>query len=618
LAAPSYPVQSRAGALGPGVDIKSDGGYVVAPPSLHASGDRYDWRPECNPGDTAPAPCPQWVLDRLQARKPRGQRPDSKLASAFAAAGWLGKRDRDGRWRCLCPWRAEHTSGADYDSSTVLLPATSEHPRARWLCSHGHCSSRTTGDAWGMLPKAAVEAAEQEWGERADPAVTAPISLEVPTTEEPAEWASELLRKAKGGLVACEANVLAILSHDPRWEGVLAWDAFGCRLAWRRDPPWGDNEQPAEGLPTWQDEDATRLVSWLHRQWKIRVSTALAHGVANVVGRRVSYHPVRDYLDGLKWDGIVRLERWLTTYLGAEDTEYTRAVGARWCVSAVARVREPGCQVDHMLVLEGPQGRRKSTALGMLCGRQWYCDRLSDPGSKDASQELGGLWIGEFSDLSTLRRAEIETIKAFVTRRTERYRPSYGRCVVEQPRQCIFAGTTNESEYLGDATGGRRFWPVHCGTIDVAALERDRDMLWAEAVARYESGEHWWLDCDELVEVAAEEQDERYVGDPWTDVVAEWLQGREAERLCELHGGVTTGDVLTGAVGLDKGKWDRSAQTRVGAILRRVGWPPGRSQKKHRRSRLYLRPAEEVANVANLETRSQDSYQQQQFESLKE
>jgi hypothetical protein len=585
LRSPSYPVRSKAGAMGPGIDVKADGGYVVAPPSMHSSGDRYEWRAESNPGDVEAQPCPQWILDRLQKKQPRGQRPDSKLASAFAAAGWLGKRDKDGRWRCLCPWRGEHSSGSDLDSSTVLLPATSEHPRARWLCSHGHCSNRTTGDVWGMLPRAAVESAEEEWGERAES-----VASEQPVESAAAspDWTAELLRKPKGQLIACEANVLAILSHDPRWEGVLGWDAFGCRLSWRADPPWGELEQASESLPVWQDEDATRLVSWLHREWQIRVSTALAHGAASVVGRRSSYHPVRDYLEATTWDGVVRLERWLTTYLGVEDTPYSRAVGARWCVSAVARVREPGCQADHMLVLEGPQGRRKSTALRTLCGPRWYADRVSDPSKKDSAEEMAGCWIAEFSDLATLRRADVESIKAFVTRRVDRYRPSYGRCVVEQPRQIVFCGTTNEGEYLGDATGGRRFWPVRCGTIDVEALERDRDQLWAEAVARYESGEHWWLDCDELVDVATEEQDDRYVGDPWTDKVAEWLQSRPAETLCSLNGGVTTGDVLIGAIGVDPEKWDRGMQTRVGAILRQLGRTRIRVGKRCFRSWVYV------------------------------
>jgi predicted P-loop ATPase len=585
LASPPYPVQSKAGALGLGVDVKADGGYVVAPPSLHASGDRYEWRVEANPGDVELAPCPAWLLKRMQSRKPRGQRPDSKLAAAFAAAGWLGKRDRDGRWRCLCPWSKEHGSGSDYDSSTVILPATSEHPRARWLCSHGHCASRTTGDVWGMLPRAAVEAAEEQWAEK-----TEPLSEPAPSVPAPAntEWQGDLIRSKKG-VVACEQNALTILAHDPRWEHVLSWDEFRCRVTFSSEPPWCDTERSAVPLEYWQDDDATRLVAWLHRNWQIRVPTTLAHSAASVVAHTSPVHPVRDYLRGLTWDGVIRCERWLTSYLGVELTDYSQAVGFRWLVSAVARIMRPGCQVDHMLVLEGPQGRRKSTAMRVLCGAAWYADRLSDPGKKDSAEELAGVWIAEYSDLATLRRADVESIKAYVTRRVDRYRPSYGRCIVEQPRQCVFCGTTNEDTYLGDATGGRRFWPVAVrGELDIDGLSRDRDQLLAEAVARFDSGEKWWLETEELTEIASVEQDARYIGDPWQEPVDEWLGGEACQKLCAAYGGVTTRDVL-GALGIEVAKRDRGAEMRVSALLRRSGFSRVRVKKNGVRTYYYVK-----------------------------
>ena len=595
LRAPSYPVASRANALGLGVDVKSSGGYVVAPPSMHASGNRYEWRQGANPGEADLADCPQWILDKLARKKARGVRPDSKLAAAFAAAGMLGKRLPDARWAVKCPWYASHSGTGqwrDGDSSTVLLPATSEHPRARFICSHAHCNGRSTGDVWSTLPRAAVEAAEEEWAEKPEP-VADPLSETIAAPVEDQDWASGLIRKGKnhdGDPTACEHNALLILSHDPRWAGLLGWDAFGCVLRWRGDPPWSELEQPSEALGTWQDEDATRLVSWLHKNWQMRVSTVIAHGVAAVVGRRAQFHPVLDFLGAKKWDGIIRAEKWLTTYLGAEDTPYTRAVGARWLVSAVARVREPGCQADHMLVLEGPQGKRKSTALRTLCGAQWYTDRISDPANKDSAAETAGIWIGEFSDLATMRRADVESIKAFVTRRVDRYRPSYGRCVVVQPRQCVFAGTTNEDCYLGDATGARRFWPVLCGQIDVAAIERDRAQLWAEAMARYDSGERIWLDTEELVAAATEEQDARYVGDPWEGTVAEWLETSACQRLVASQGGITTSDVL-GVLSIDTGRRSRADEMRCSALLRRLGWKRGRAQLSGRRCYRFNRIA---------------------------
>ncbi|MFH0901527.1 MAG: VapE domain-containing protein [Pseudomonadota bacterium] len=571
LAAPSYPVQSKAGALGPGVDIKSDGGYVVAPPSLHQSGQRYDWRPESNPGDVDVAACPQWILERLRERKPRGKRPDSKLAAAFAAAGWLGKRERDGQWRCLCPWSDQHTSGGELDGSTVLLPTTSEHPRPRWHCSHGHCSDRTTGDVWSKLPRAAVLAAEQEWGEENDPEPGATSEDRPVQADDSGDgWTEELIRKAKGDLVACESNAMLILAHDPRWKGVIRWDEFRCRVAICGTPPWADHEAAPSTGACWTDEDAVRLSSWLHRAWRIRVAPGACHGVASVVARRDPFHPIREYLEGLQWDATIRLDRWLTEYLGAEETEYTRAVGVRWLISAVARVMDPGCQVDHMLVLEGPQGRRKSTALRTLCGPEWYAERISEPTKKDAAEEMAGCWIAEFSEMASIRRSDVESVKAFISRRVDRYRPSYGRSVVEQPRQCVLAGSTNENCYLADSTGARRFWPVACGTIEIEAITRDRDQIWAEARSRYVSGERWWLETEALAAQASGEQDARYTGDPWTDLVAEWLESPTCADSLRADGGITVRQLL-GAIGVEPAKRTRADEMRVAAILKRLG-----------------------------------------------
>ena len=585
MRAPGYPVKSKAGALGKGVDVKCDGGYVVAPPSLHDSGARYSWNPGCTPGDVDPEEAPAWLLAKLErgrspgARGKRGDPPDSKLAAAFAAADMLGKRLADGRWPCRCPWEDEHTGGKLFDTSTIILPATSEYPRARWLCSHGHCTGRDTAAALAALPPAALAAAERDWAKRAN---------DPPKQAEPAgaDWRADLLTKGDSGEVrACETNAIAILCHDERLAGKLSWDAFACRLCWSGEPPWGDDERPSALLPTWQDEDATRLQAWLHRSWGVRLAATALHAVAHVVGRRAERHPVREWLSGLRWDATVRLDHWLATYLGALDTDFAQAVGVRWMISAVARVMQPGCQVDHMLVLEGPQGRRKSTALRTLTGPAWYTDRISDPGVKDSAEELPGMWIAEYSDLATLRRADVEAIKAFITRRSDRYRPSYGRSIVEQPRQCVFAATTNESTYLADPTGGRRFWPVSVGTINIAALERDREQLWAEAYARFSSGESWWLEDDAHVALATEEQDRRYTGDPWELPALTWLARPEVQHRFAEQGGVTTVDVLL-ALDVEVPKQDRTCQMRVAALLKRAGW--GRERKRCGGVRTYV------------------------------
>ena len=225
----------------------------------------------------------------------------------------------------------------------------------------------------------------------------------------------------------------------------------------------------------------------------------------------------------LRWDGMPRLDAWTMTHLGAEDTPLNRAFGSRWMISAVARIMRPGVKADHMLILEGPQGAKKSSALKVLAGEEWFTDELAEIGCKDAAQQMRGIWIIEIAELDAISRAEVSRIKAFLTRTTDRYRPPYERYIVTVPRQCVFAGSVNPETYLRDETGNRRFWPVRCGTIDLDALARDRDQLWAEAVKRYRDGAIWWLDEPDLIAGAKAEQDRRYQTDAWDARIDRWL-----------------------------------------------------------------------------------------------
>jgi hypothetical protein len=231
-------------------------------------------------------------------------------------------------------------------------------------------------------------------------------------------------------------------------------------------------------------------------------------------------NPVLDYIDGLKWDSAARLETWLTTYLGAENTPLNRAIGRLTLIAAVRRVRNPGCKFDQIPVWEGSEGTNKSTAIAVLAGQENFSDQtILTANDKEQQELLRGVWIYEIADLAGMRRSEVEKIKAFASRTHDRARPAYGRRVVNSPRRGIIIGTTNDDEYLKSETGNRRFWPVSTGTIDIEALRRDRDQLWAEAAAVEQQGGSLVLPKELWAEAAAI-QDDRRQHDPWDDALA--------------------------------------------------------------------------------------------------
>jgi predicted P-loop ATPase len=268
----------------------------------------------------------------------------------------------------------------------------------------------------------------------------------------------------------------------------------------------------------------------------------------------------------------------LTDCFGVEKTEYTSAVGRMFLIGMVARIYQPGCQADYMLILEGPQGIKKSGACRVLAG-QWFSDSMPENvASKDAKLHLRGKWLVEIAELHQFNRAETTGLKAFLTCREDQYRPPYGRKEVYRPRQNLFVGTTNKKVYLQDPTGGRRFWPVVTTDIDIQMLINRRDQLFAEALVRYRRGEHWWPDPGFEDEHITPEQETRFEGDAWEDPIVEYLANRPNRDDKYPNGKTTVWEIARAALHLDTQRIGTADQRRITAILEQRGWTRGKRE----------------------------------------
>jgi hypothetical protein len=301
------------------------------------------------------------------------------------------------------------------------------------------------------------------------------------------------------------------------------------------------------------------------------------------------FDPVRNYLNALRWDGVPRLERWAVAYLGADDTELNREFGRLALIAAVRRVRHPGCKFDPIIVLEGPMGTQKSKAIETLAGTENFSDQTI-LGARDREQQelLAGVWLFEIAELSNIRKTEVEHIKAFASRTYDRARPAYGRMRVDQPRRCILFATTNDEEYLKVAD--RRFWPVKTTTIDIEALKRDRDQLWAEAAQQEKEGASVVLKR-ELWGRARTEQEAREESDPWLDKLVNATGTKDYDRGEEL---IASTDLLSIVLEMHISRQRDTDYKKLGRCMRRLGWDgPKKVMISDQPVKGYTRPLKE-------------------------
>jgi len=544
---PDFDPKTCAGVVAPGVDVRGHGGMIIAPPSVKPGGTNgYVWKNA--PGVYEVAPAPQWLLDQLPHYNATPARPANVPPAPPSPA--YGEKALQGEVATLLA-APPGTRNAALNNAAFKLGQLvpdghlSESLIVERLTEAAADIGQSASEAAATIKSGMTKGMTEPRGPGGDALarlVTGPGAY-IPAGAMPLDAGPRntfrhnslsLIRDGKDVPIWNAHNAIALLLQHDDWQGVLAFNEFTVRRVLLRAVPGqggGVYPRPLE------DDDYTAAQAWFNNNGFPKATMDIVRAAVRKVCRHQAFDPLRDYLDGLQWDGAPRLASWLTTYCGAEPSAYVSEVGRRWCISAVARGFKPGVKADCMIVLEGAQGRRKSSALAALAGEDWFSDALPQMGDKDASSYLRGKWIIEVAELEAMR-SQMDAIKAFISRQVENYRPVYGREEVSEPRRCIFAGSTNKDDWQRDETGGRRFWPVKVGSIDVDAIARDRVQLWAEAVHLYRAGERWWLEGEEADQAQAEVA-ERRPDDPWRADIARVVEGRAEvttkEVLHELH-----------------------------------------------------------------------------------
>jgi len=406
---------------------------------------------------------------------------------------------------------------------------------------------------------------------------------------QPADWLKNLKRNRDGILFPIAVNVVDILNNAAEYAGLFGFSDFVASPYLMKPPPGVTTHTDA--FPrTWSVADIVAVQASLQRHWITKVSRETVADCMLHVAQLHPFHPVRDYLRALVWDGTPRLHTWLVHAFGVRETAFAMQAGAMFLIAGVRRIFYPGTKFDHMLIIEGLQDIGKSYCFRELAILPaWFSDdlpiKLMD---KDSRLGLLGRLIIEFAEIEHLVRNETETVKSFISRQTDIIRPPYGRSMVEFPRQCILCGTTNNSEFLRDETGNRRFWCFHATKADHGWVTENRDMLWAEAVWHERHGYPIWLsqafDPTAYAESIAEQQ-YRLMRDIWHDRVADWVFSRNV---------VTVAEILSdqGCIGMPVERQNQGHVIRIGKILSALGWIKAAVRNNsgpYRKNRKYWR-----------------------------
>lgn len=527
---------NHSGRLPDGIDVRGDGGYVIVPPSVRRDGTAYEW---VYPLEATVA-APEWLLSIIRNRPQPTLKRGAGADPRHSGTGLIVDKCRE-LAAVTVGGRNQALNRASFELGTAGINPELATETLLEAC-------RTNGlvddDGEKRVTDTIVRALADGCASRA------------------ADWRSKLHRGRTGGPIGNHANMLIALREAPELVGLFGFDEMKQRTVFVRPVEGGEAfDTPCEVT----DREVLQVLEWAQNQGIPHMTKGVVQDAIEQASREWSFHPLRAWLTNLSWDGRERLKDLFPVYLGAERSPYAEAIGRMFPIAMVARVMRPGCKADYMPILEGEQGAEKSKVGKVLAG-PWFSDHLPDIRNDQASaQHLAGKWLIEVAEMDSFSKAEATRYKAFVTRETDRYRPPYARHEIEQPRQCVFFGTTNEDEYLRDTTGGRRFWPVRVGKISISDLERDREQLFAEAVKRFQEEEEWWPDPDFEAKYFRPEQERRSLPDPWADQVQDIVSDQDR---------VFVGETLT-ALGISLKDQGTAAQRRVSTILKKLGWESG-------------------------------------------
>lgn len=378
-----------------------------------------------------------------------------------------------------------------------------------------------------------------------------------PSEEAPLDWTNLGLEvDGKGRPVINVDNILTALEHDPELNRIVWYDDFHNRIFTRLSRDLA----PTDLYREWTDTDAIRLAVYMQGVLKLpKVTDELVGKAVKLYAELNRRNEPKEWMETLVWDKGPRIENFLANGLGVAHSMYARAVSKNFWIGLIARIYKPGCQLDNMVVLEGPQGIGKTRALRAIGGK-WYAEASSSVQDKDFYLALQGKLLIEIGELESFSKADVTKIKGAITCLNDRFRTPYDKSSQDHPRQCVFAGTTNETKWVKDQTGARRFWPVKCDLIDIPYIEFNREQLFAEAIVRFKDGENWY----EMPESTLQEQDERRMADAWEEPVAEWLA-------VQLQG-MSLSTVAREALSINLENFHLPDQKRVAQCMRRAGW----------------------------------------------